>query len=123
MVAQRKRSDVAFIRLGGRPRKKASEPSVRTKAGRRKKPRIGDIDSSTQVEAFQLLEERLWEIYRRADERAADVQQEVQDKLENLRGELENDIEKVTKTTCDEIKNLLGEIEDRNEELKDRDDQ
>jgi hypothetical protein len=125
MVARRKRSDA---------RKRADKPSARTKAGRKtatrplarkkaarkKKPRLADVDSSTQVEAFDLLVDRLWGIYRRADERAADVQQEIQDKLEDLRGELENAVEKVTKTTCGEIEALLVEVEDRNKELQDR---
>jgi gas vesicle protein len=114
MVARRKRTDVLR-----RPRRIAvRSKATRKKATRRKKPRIDDVDSTKEVEAFQLLTDRLWEIYRRADERAADIGGEMRDLIDELEGKLDEKIDKLTSQTASEIEDLLGEVQDRNEELQ-----
>ncbi len=107
-------------------RKKASKKkavrkkATRTKARRLLKKCLGDVDGTTQAEAFQILTDRLDAIYAGADERAGDLSLEIRDLLEGLEQKLNEKIHKITCQTVDEIEDLACDVDGRNEELQDR---
>jgi hypothetical protein len=110
-MAVRKRSAV---------RKTTTRKLTRKKATRKKKLEICDSFSTTQAEAFQLLTNRLGDIYRRAEERAADIGGEMRDEIDELAKVLDEKIDALTSQTTVDIEDLLDEVEGRNAELQDR---
>ncbi len=86
----------------------------------KKKPTIGNVESSTQAEVFQLLTKRLEDICNRADNRAGEIQHELQVGIEVLEKKVEAAIETATSAACNEVEELLFEVEERSDELKER---
>jgi len=109
------------VRKKASKKKAVRQKAIRLNARRRKKIKaLVDVDGTTQVEAFQLLTDRLGEIYARADERAGELSIEINDALEGLEQKLSEKIHESTCKTCNEIEDLLVEVDGRNDELKDR---
>jgi len=110
MAAVRRRSDVL------RARKKAT----RKKATRRKKPTVADPATTTQLQAFVLLQERLNTLYAKADKRAGVANQAISDLLEGLEKKLLKAVGPVIDQLVDDMEDLAVDIDARVEDLQNR---
>jgi len=112
-MAVRKRSDVL---------RRSKRIAVRSKATRkkatRKKKCVAGVDTTSQLEAFELLQERLNALYAKADERAGAANDAIHDLLNGLERKLTSAIDEVTDQLVDDIENLAVDVDARVEELE-----
>jgi hypothetical protein len=98
-------------------RKKAARALPRKKAVRKKKC-VADVDSTSQLEAFELLQERLNALYAKADKRAGAANDAIQEIVSGLEKRLLKAVEPVIDQLVDDMEDLACDVDARVEELE-----